>query len=232
MRIFVTAIKAVLISSAADLRRSQFFQGRGLVDVLQAMQEAVPRGGVTTVEPRVPVAPPPARGEVPAAPAAPANSPAPAAPKPRTLRVMYSYSHKDDVYREELDMALAALRREGLIEVWQDREDLLPGSEFDKDIARALVESDVVLLLISRPYIASEYAWCKEMTVAVQRHDEGNCVVVPIILRRADWQTSPFGKLTALPRDGRPITEWENQDAAWADVAEGIRRLVTARSAT
>jgi subtilisin family serine protease len=226
------AVKAVLMTSATDLRRSQFFQGRGVVDVLQAMQEAVPRGDVTTVEPRVSVVPTPARDERTAAPPAPAGSSVPAPPEPRALRVMYSYSHKDDVYREELDMALAALRREGLIEVWQDREDLLPGSEFDKDIARALVESDVVLLLISRAYIASEYAWCKEMTVAVRQHDEGHSVVVPVIVRRADWHSSPFGKLTALPRDGRPITEWDNQDAAWADVAEGVRRLVTARRAT
>jgi hypothetical protein len=30
----------------------------------------------------------------------------------------------------------------------------------------------------------------------------------------------------ALPPNGRPVTEWPNQDAAWTDVAKGIRRAV------
>ena len=58
---------------------------------------------------------------------------------------------------------------------------------------------------------------------------EGTCVVVPIVLKPVDWKTTPFGKLKALPRDAKPVTEWENQDAAWANVAEGVRRLVRKR---
>jgi hypothetical protein len=69
------------------------------------------------------------------------------------------------------------------------------------------------------------------MTPAVRRHEAGTCVVVAMVLKPVDWKTTPFGKLNALPRDGKPVTEWGNQDAAWANVAEGIRRLVTAKRA-
>ncbi len=49
--------------------------------------------------------------------------------------------------------------------------------------------------------------------------------VIPIILRPADWLTSPIGKLQALPRDGRPITMWQDRDAALLDVTQGIRQV-------
>jgi subtilisin family serine protease len=225
------AVKAVLMNSAVDLRRSQFFQGRGIVDLLLAIQENALRVGITA-EMGTTSAGTRGRTADPASPAPPATPVARAESTVRALRVMYSYSHEEDVFRKELHIALAALRREGLIEVWQDRERILPGSEFDKDIAHALAESDVVLLLVSGRYIDSDYAWSKEMMQAVRRHEEGTCVVVPIVLKPVDWKTTPFGKLNALPRDGKPVTDWENQDAAWANVAEGIRRLVTARRAT
>jgi Predicted nucleotide-binding protein containing TIR-like domain/TIR domain len=146
----------------------------------------------------------------------------------RSQRVMYSYSHEDEFFKEELHTALAALRRQGLIDVWQDRQ-ILPGSEFDEDIARALQGSEIIILLVSKYFIASDYCWSVEMTEAIRRHENGSATVVPIILKPADWKTSPFGKLKALPKDGKPIVEWQHPDSAWADIAEGIRRLVIAR---
>lgn len=217
------AVKAVLMNSAADLGRSPFYQGRGVVDVLQALQQNFPRQGQTPTSMSMPsaVTSPPFL-------AAPIAAPAVNRDAARPLRVMYSYSHQDEVFKDELHTALAALRREGAIDVWQDRQ-ILPGSEFDKDIAAALEASDIIILLVSKYFIASDYSWGIEMKRAVERHANGTASVVPVILKPADWKTSPFGKLTALPKDGKPIVDWQNPDAAWADVAEGVRRLVTAK---
>ena len=44
-------------------------------------------------------------------------------------------------------------------------------------------------------------------------------------LRAVDWQSAPFGKLQALPKDGRPVTSWNNQDEAFLDIARGIRSV-------
>ena len=64
------------------------------------------------------------------------------------------------------------------------------------------------------------------MKTALGRHEAKEARVVPIILRDVDWHTAPFGKLQALPRDGKPITLWTNRDEAWATVARGIRGMV------
>ena len=49
---------------------------------------------------------------------------------------------------------------------------------------------------------------------------------MPIILRSVDWHDTSFGKLQALPTDAKPVTSWENQDEAFADIAKGIRLAV------
>jgi hypothetical protein len=66
------------------------------------------------------------------------------------------------------------------------------------------------------------------MQRAIQRHDQGTARVIPIILKPCDWQTTPFGKLKAIPKDGKAITTWENRDEAFFNVVQEIRRVVEA----
>ena len=60
----------------------------------------------------------------------------------------------------------------------------------------------------------------------MERHESHEAHVIPIILRPADWQETPLGRLQALPKNGKPITSWKNQDEAFLDVVKGIRKLV------
>ncbi len=60
----------------------------------------------------------------------------------------------------------------------------------------------------------------------MERHEKGEARVIPIILRPCLWHDAPFGKLNALPKDGKPVTSWPNRDEAFLDVAKGIRRVV------
>jgi hypothetical protein len=50
--------------------------------------------------------------------------------------------------------------------------------------------------------------------------------VVPIILRPCAWQDAPFSKLQALPRDGKPISQWDDIDVASLDAANGVMKVV------
>ncbi len=144
----------------------------------------------------------------------------------RALRVFISYSHRDEALRESLETHLGALRREGFIETWTDRR-IAPGADWAGEIDRNLESAGIVLLLVSADFIASDYCIDKEMERALQRHAAGEARVIPIIVRPVDgWRQMPFGKLQALPKDGKAITIWPNQDEAFAEVARGVRRAV------
>jgi len=141
------------------------------------------------------------------------------------LRAFVSYSHRDERYRQQLDIALAQLRRNKLISVWHDRK-ILPGQEWGQEIDKGLESADIILILVSADFLASDYAYSIEMTRAIERHQAGEAIVVPIILRPSDWQHSPLASLQALPAKGRPISNWSNRDQAWLDIAQGLRRLI------
>jgi hypothetical protein len=86
--------------------------------------------------------------------------------------------------------------------------------------------AQIILLLISSDFLASDYCYGVEMKRAIERHDLGEATVIPVILRDVDWGRSSFAQLQALPRDARPVTSWLNIDEAFADVARGIRRII------
>jgi TIR domain len=140
------------------------------------------------------------------------------------IKLFFSYSHKDEILRNELVNHLRILTREGVIASWDDRK-VLPGDEWDHQIHAQLQAADIVLLLISVDFIASDYCNDVEVRIALQRHAEGDVCVIPIILRAVDWTRAPFSKLQALPTNGKPITNYVDRDEAFLDVAQGIRQV-------
>jgi len=142
----------------------------------------------------------------------------------KALRLMCCYSRKDATLREELDVYIAPLKRQEIIESWYDGE-IQAGVEWRKEIMRHLEESDIIVLLISAYFIASDFCYNIEMTRALERHDAGEACVIPIIVRTSDWLSAPFARLQSLPKDTLAVTSWTNQDEAWTDVVTGIRRV-------
>jgi hypothetical protein len=144
---------------------------------------------------------------------------------PTPVDVFFSYSHRDEDMRDELERHLSLLKRSGAIRSWHDRR-ISAGGSWKVAIDEHLEKAHIILLLVSNDFLASDYCYDIEMKRALERRDAGQAVVIPVILRACDWHTAPFGKLQALPKDGKPVRTWPNQDEAWTDVARGIRAVV------
>lgn len=145
----------------------------------------------------------------------------------RTIEVFYSYAHKDEKLRKKLEMQLSLLKQQGHITNWHDRK-IDAGQEWANKINEHLNTADIILLLVSPDFLASDYCYSTEMKRALERHENGEARVIPIILRPVDWENAPFSGLQALPQDGKPVTNrsWGSQDEALLDVAKGIRKVV------
>lgn len=141
------------------------------------------------------------------------------------VRVAFSYSHKDEELRDQLETHLKLLQRSGFISSWHDRR-IMPGDNWKDQIDDNFKQADLILLLVSADFIASDYCYDVEMKMALKRESSGDARVAPVILRACEWREAPFGKLQALPKDGKGVTSWGNRDEAWNDVATGIRRAV------
>ena len=142
-----------------------------------------------------------------------------------SIEIFYSYSHEDEELRDKLEKHLGILKRQGVITGWHDRK-IGAGREWKGAIDENLNTAQVILLLISADFLASDYCYDVELKYAMERHGSGEARVIPVILRAVDWRGAPFNCLQALPRDAKPVASWSNLDEAFSDVAQGIRRVV------
>ena len=131
--------------------------------------------------------------------------------------------------RNELAKQLDILERQGNIATWHDRR-IKPGEEWAGKIAENLKTANLILLLVSADFLASDYIQDVELQHALTRHEEKTARVISIILRPCLWKESKLAQLQVLPIDGKPITTWPDHDTAWLNVVEGILRIAQKRS--
>ena len=141
------------------------------------------------------------------------------------VEIFCSYSHKDDELRQQFDSHVALLRRQKLVETWSDHR-ILAGNDWAGDIGEHLNSADIIALFVSSDFLASDYCYEKEMERAMEREKKKEAVVVPIVVRPCDWRDAPFAHLQATPPDAKPVTLWENRDAAWTAVAKSLKLKV------
>lgn len=142
-----------------------------------------------------------------------------------TLKIFLSYSHKDENYKDELDIHFAALKRSQKIKTWNDRE-IFAGQKWNDEIKKELSESNIILLLISADFIASNYIWEVEIKRALLRHNKGEARVIPIFCRPCDFEGMPFAQLQGLPKNTQPIKTFEDKDTAYLEIVNGIKKVI------
>lgn len=141
----------------------------------------------------------------------------------KNIGIFCCYARKDQSLFLDLKAHLMPIQQEGLITLWAD-VDINAGAEWEDEIQRHLNTAQIILLLVSPAFMTSNYCYSTEMKRAMERHEQGEAHVIPIILRPVIWQGAPFGKLQALPEEAKPITLWDNLDAALENVARGVQK--------
>ena len=145
----------------------------------------------------------------------------------KLVKVFYccSKSVKDEQMRQKLEEHLSILRREGVITSWH-RGMITPGKERESEIDKHLKTSDIILVLISSEFTASDYHWDVLAKQAMEQHKAGTSRVIAILLRPVDdyWKVA-FPKVKVLPQDGIPVIKRNPQDTAFKNIAGGIREV-------
>lgn len=141
------------------------------------------------------------------------------------ISLFFSYSHKDESFRDELEIHLAMLKREGLIEAWHDRR-IEAGAPLHDEISDRLELSKIILLLISPYFLASDYCYDREMKRALKMHETGDAIVIPVIIHPCDWKNTAFSHLRATPPDGKPISKYPNHHDAYLAVVTDVRKAI------
>lgn len=141
------------------------------------------------------------------------------------IHIFLCYAHEDRPFLEALEQHLAPLKRLGLITSWHNRD--IGTDAIDKqEIDNHSITAQIVLLLVSPGFMASDYCYHIEMKRALVRQQKGECRVIPVIVRPVHWRVEPLGALKVLPSNELPIASWSDRDEALLDVVTGICRVM------
>ncbi|HOD97353.1 MAG TPA: TIR domain-containing protein [Syntrophales bacterium] len=133
--------------------------------------------------------------------------------------VFISYLRED---REDIDRICDALKRKD-IQVWIDREKILPGERWQIAIRRAIEEGAYFLACFSDAYAKRETSYMNvELAIAVEQlalRPTDRAWFIPIVLKGGRVPDRPIGGGETL------------RDVQWVDLAEdweeGLRRILT-----
>jgi hypothetical protein len=146
-------------------------------------------------------------------------------PMPRPFNVFIAYASKDEEYIKELEEHLQTLKNQKIIRTWHSGR-VTPGAEWEAEIYRQLRNAEIILLLISSSFIASDFCNSHYMSNVMAIHKSGQSKVVPILVRDCDWQGALFGNFQILPRGYVPIARWANRDEAFTEISLGLREVI------
>lgn len=165
------------------------------------------------------------RDPLPAAPAAPPEPP-PALPEVPAVDIFTVYAEEDEDRLGDLDAQLNLLRRTGVIADFERRA-IGRGAEADREIAAYMASARVVLLMLSAPFVTSDFCFSAELDEALARAAHGEVQLVPIYLRRCAWQLTKLAMVQGLPRDQATVEELD-PETAFTDIAFELRSLFVA----
>src|SRR5258708_4041963 len=144
----------------------------------------------------------------------------------RTIKIFYCYDSEDETFLTALEKHLKPLKNPLQIITWWEGK-IPGGADWQQEIDKQLGESDIVLLLMSPDFLASDHCAMIRRQVLERRKTDKGFSVVPVILRPVGLDgNGTFDGLQQLPRNGLPISRWEDEDEAWLEVRKGIVEVV------
>lgn len=168
------------------------------------------------------------------------SAPASRNPLISRIRVFISYSQKDarllDIFRANLDL----LREDGLLDWWYDGL-IAPSAEWDTEIRREIEQADIVIFLVSTPFLATKYIRGVEMACAARRRALNQVELASILLEdHTDWLTKrkvtlldsgqelevDFGKYQSLLPKGRTVRSYENVRTGFNVAAKALGTMI------
>lgn len=145
--------------------------------------------------------------------------------KPVSGCVFISYSRKNEDWKNKVVEHLAVLEHEGLLEIWDDQR-IDAGDDWLPEIERAMSRATVAVLLISAPFLTSNFIRKMEVPELLKRRQEEGLRVIPFIIKPCPWeQVKWLSRMQLRPKNGQPVP-LEEADAAVAELVKEIAQLI------
>lgn len=142
------------------------------------------------------------------------------------VRAVFLYDQEDEPWKNMLDKHLAVLKRTEGIHAW-DESKISAGEVVDERIKQQLDQANLIFLLISSDFLASDKLYNEQLRQAMQRNGDGKAYIIPILVRPCAWEGAVFSNSKLiLPRKNNPIASWEDKDAACSSIVRELEKYL------
>jgi tetratricopeptide (TPR) repeat protein len=142
----------------------------------------------------------------------------------QVVRIFVSCAEEDREFLQGLERQLSGLIREGLVQCY-NKYGLSPGIEWRDKAKEYLDAADIILLLVSPFFVASDYCYREEAVLAMTLHNSGRARVIPVVVRPIEWEQLVFGGLSGLPI-GEAVSMWPNREEAFSSIVKGVKGVI------
>jgi hypothetical protein len=146
--------------------------------------------------------------------------------QPIKIKVFCSFAPQDKIAVDRLEDHLSILKHDGLIEIWHAGK-ITAGTERERERSIQLQRADIVLLIVSPNYMASQQCYDVEATQAVQMANAGIVHLAWIPFRRVMHGGAVFSDFPNLLKDGKFIRDWPDKDKPLHEICQEIDALVS-----
>lgn len=147
--------------------------------------------------------------------------------------IFVSYSKYDEDYLQDFEDHLVTLKQEGIATFNCQKIEF--GKEWDYEIKKQIDECDIMVCLISVKFLNTDYITKIEIPKAIEQ----NKMIIPIIIKACDWETSAIGRFQAAQR-GKVVSldsnlallgqikghTKEEKDAFWTKIIKEFRSKI------
>jgi len=143
-----------------------------------------------------------------------------------SLKIFFLYSKSDKRLAEILMHYLTPMVKMRKVDIC-DGSEVIAGKDWDLDTKERYNQSDIYIALISPDFVASDFCYQDDLKLVIEKHQNKRAVMLPILVRFTPfWKELGIGKLDYLPIDGKPISQWKDEEEALFEIMKYIKKLI------
>jgi hypothetical protein len=145
--------------------------------------------------------------------------------------VFISYSHRDRKWLDKLQTVLEPLVRSEGIDIWDDTR-IQPGSDWRPQIAQAIAQARVAILLVSANFLASDFIVDEELPLIWEARKDG-LTILWVAVSASLYDKTALKDIQAANDPSKPLDTLSRpqQQQALVDIAKKIDQAMTTNSA-
>lgn len=129
------------------------------------------------------------------------------------INIFISYAHSDEVWLSKLKVHLKVLSKYYTVDYWEDTK-LRGGDKWKEEISKAISKANVVILLVSTEFLASDFISNDELPPILRKAQVEGTRILPLIVSPCAFEESELGQFQAINSPDKTLADLGNDIAA------------------